>query len=132
MCEVTDKIQELKAAINNLPPLHELVRASGEYVDYKVDSGTCKGYGLYKTAEVAVQVCNMSVGTTFPEHTHELPVKIEWLHIVKGKIKVGDRVIGEAESISFKTDEPHKVFALEDVEMIAVTMPADKAYPDAK
>ena len=129
---------DLKERTDKLPDLEKLVGSKGHnLISYDVEEGQCSGAGLWKTNKIAVQLCTLSDGTIFPMHHHDNPVEVEWLHIITGMIKVIyedgiEEIVGERESISFKDEVNHKVIALSYVELLGVTLPADKSYPDGR
>ena len=134
-----DSIDKLKDLVPKLPVLGNFERwRQQSVIAYDVEHGQCIGIGLWKTGQVGVQVCTMSKGTVFPEHIHGFPVQVEHLHIFEGSVRVTyiedgeQKIINKNESVSFGKHVAHKVEALEDTELIGITMPADEAYPDGQ
>lgn len=128
LLDYTKKLQETAS-------LDELVKGRQRgMIRYQTVKGSVYGIGLFKNNEAAVQLAIMTKGTVFPEHSHKDPVRMEYIHVIKGKITVhtceGMKEVRETESIAIKSGILHKVEALEDTEVIAITMPADEGFPD--
>ena len=124
-----DKLIEIT---NKLPPLSSIADLSGGgAVEYNLPIGHSFGFGLYKTEEIAVQRCFMSAKSEFPMHCHDCH---EYVIIYKGKAKYSmgskETELGVGECVHFPPNAAHVFTALEDVWMLAITVPAEQGYPD--
>lgn len=81
---------------------------------------------------VAVQRAFFPAGMEFPEHIHPEPV-VEYVIVVTGTMRgrTGDEVelYGPGECQVSPAGVPHQHWAETDVEVVAVTVPADEGYP---
>ena len=89
-------------------------------------------WGLVNDGELAIAKGFMSAGTTFPEHKH---ADIhEYGIILDGSVVVtlGDEQItlATSESIHIRPDTAHSIFAEVDTWYVAITIPADEAFPN--
>lgn len=101
---------------------------------YMYEDGTeLTGVAMYKSEEMAVQRNHIPAGMTFPVHTHG---EKEWLICYHGKLKFtmdGKESLLEAGSCRFiPVGETHKIEAIEDSSVIAITIPASKDFPDVR
>jgi len=123
----------LKEMAEALIPLSDLVigKAQSSWVEYKVESGTCFGFGLFKQDEVAVQRVFLSKGTIFPEHMHSC---WEYLIVYKGNLQhcIGNdaKNLGPTNYVTISPGMTHAGKAKEDTWLIAITIPAGKGYPN--
>lgn len=81
---------------------------------------------------VGVVDVTMPAGETFPRHDHDM---IETFHLYRGRLDIEfddgtHRRIDAGRSLSIESHEAHVVRAVEDCDMICVTMPRDFAYPN--
>lgn len=124
-------LDNLKYVINGL---------NNSEVKYISDEGEdILGYGLFKTDLVAVQRALMLEGTTIAKHHH--PNSKEWLIVFEGELILLDdkgkeiKRIGVGDHIIFEPNEPHRLKTNPengDTWMIAITIPADEGYPNAR
>jgi quercetin dioxygenase-like cupin family protein len=118
-----------------IPHLKELVHATENHMMYYVDDNgfKIKNHGLFKRDDIAVLMCSMPEGASFPEHKH---VVAEWLMIADGELEFscnGETIIYKAgEVVKIEPGDKHTSRALTAVEVLAVTMPADEGFPDVK
>lgn len=108
-------------------------------VAYDTARGRAEGEFLRKEENLGVQVLRMDEDTPFPLHTHvsewgDRPC-IEWGHVFKGRVSVVKNGVaiecGVGESFFCGFDEAHEGLALEDSEILFVSIPAAKGYPNA-
>ena len=100
---------------------------------YEVVKGECGGIGLFRIADVAVQVAYMGRNTILKEHTHhgvEILVLFEGdmsIHFGNGAVEayVGDPV-------TIQANTPHYAESNNGCKMIAITIPASEGYPNGK
>jgi quercetin dioxygenase-like cupin family protein len=126
-----EKLRELTMA---LPDLRELTKFNTDgTVNYDVTEGTGMGVCLFNTPDIAVQRVSYSKGMTFPGHNHnEIEIAIVYVGLFRSftaKHGVIDQKPGDI--VRFEPGENHSHEALEDVELIAITIPASKDYPHA-
>jgi quercetin dioxygenase-like cupin family protein len=132
MIEDDSGIKRLEALTPHLP----VVPTGTVNVSYAVEKGSCLGIGLYRETGIGVQVFYMPRGSVFPSHRHDVR---EWLIVYRGQLRVTLGVdkpsVIEAVVVShvlIDINVPHVIEALEDTEGIAITIPVDKGYPDAR
>ena len=113
--------------------LESLVRKSKRqgFVEYETEEGTAFGNGLYADAEVAVQRAFMVAGTVLPAHSHG---ETEILVTYRGKFRL---VMGDGSQQEYVAGEvamilpgmEHEARAVEDVWIVAITVPGSSGYP---
>lgn len=132
------EIIQLKKLTDSLPPIPTIgdfssFDKSNNFITYDLDLGTAFGFSLLSEPEIVVQKAFLSVGTSFPLHTHN--ESIEYILPYKGKIKATfpDReqeiVCTNNEPLCIKAKEPHKIFALQDTWLILIIVPREQNYP---
>lgn len=126
------ELEKLKEITSKLPSLSSIADLSGGgAVEYNLPIGHSFGFGLYKTEKVAVQRAFMSAKSEFPIHCHNCH---EYIIIYSGRARysIGDKVteIGVGECAHFPPNVAHIFSSLEDVWMLAITVPAEQGYPD--
>lgn len=142
----SSNLKELKKLV---PSLSELVYGNKKpgFIEYKVKSGTCIGFGLHKEDLISVQRNFISNGAQFPRHSHE---EVEYLIIYKGKletyseddnlycIKSGKAgkykspiILESGDGVFFQSNVCHHSIALEDTWLIGITIPSQEGYPSA-
>ena len=130
-----ENLERLRELTNSLPavPLIKLVKASSDKtVEYETQDGTpFFGLGLFNNGYVAVRRVFMGKGTLVPHHTH---AGKEFMIVYSGKVRFrrsrGERVYGIGDILCFDPNEEHNGEALEHTWLIAITIPAEKGYPD--
>jgi quercetin dioxygenase-like cupin family protein len=129
-------LARLKQIAEALPPtLPNLVQWNEKcFTQYKTDTGTILGFGIYKDDDVAVQRGFLSKGAKFPPHSHGVT---EVITIVKGRLRtqgteIGPTDLAPAQTVTYPPHDQHSHEALEDTWLIALTIPAAKGYPDGK
>jgi len=132
MCE-TKLIEDLKKLTYFLPPLSSFTQSMGSrVVEYDVEAGFCVGFCLFNNNEVAVQRSFLSIGTEFPLHKHEH--SMEMLMVYRGHLRVlmNDKIfeLTPGDSLRIPENTMHSVSAQANTELIGVTIPADKGYPE--
>lgn len=119
---------------SNVPELKRLVhQMTGSVATYEDPAGTVVNTGLMNRPDVAVLDCVMPEGVVFPEHLHG--IETEWLLVYEGELEFTmggtTRIIGPGDYVRIKPNHAHTSRALSPVRVLAVTMPADKGFPDA-
>lgn len=110
--------------------LEDIVRKRcSDWIRYETVKGNCIGIGLLKERSVAVQKAFMSAGTVFPAHVHG---ETEYLVLYEGRVSVDGVEFKASDVVRIAPDQEHSVKALEDTWMVAITIPASHAYPDAE
>lgn len=132
MDNTLDKLRELT---NNLPPVPKLGEFKVEhpaFTEYVMDVGSCISYNLLNQKEVSVAKTFISSGGQFPEHDHD---EAEYAVVFSGAMIAyyGDKkkTMMAGDCIKFEKGEKHRVRALEDTWIIAVTVPRSKDFPNA-
>jgi len=105
---------------------------------YSVKKGGCKGYPLLKNEHIAVQRSIMIPNTELEVHRHE---GVEYLVCYEGDIKIvnkdqdGEVVeveIGKGGIIAVTPNTQHIATSKTGCRLVAITIPADKGYPDER
>lgn len=128
------KLKELTKVLPPVPHLSEMIHNPGgtrSYIEYNVNGGTCIGFGLLNQEQIAVQKIFISSGTEFPLHTHEIEKEFGIIYSGLLKVFVEDEeyIVNPGECIEFCCNQKHKVIALDDTWLIAVSIPAIDGYP---
>lgn len=127
----SNTLRRLKELTTRLPD-HPMRADYAEYVRYDVEDGVSYGFPIIKNQHVAAIRVFMSMGSTFPAHSH--PVN-EYGIIYKGSLELtlkGKTLKKKAGDILyFKANVEHGGKMIEDTEILFITVPADPDYPDA-
>lgn len=90
-----------------------------------------RGFGLFKIPKVSVQIVHLDKGKKFPEHVHD---SLEVGVIYEGKMELNHRGVKKIKSVTdiviFQPGEPHSGAAIEDTEVIFISVPSDSGYPE--
>ena len=88
---------------------------------------------LMKNRDVAISHAELHRGATMADHYHH---EREIIIVVKGKLLYrddgGEQVIKTAGALIIEPNTCHYAEALTDCDVIAITVPASKGFPDAK
>ena len=126
-----EKLRELTQEVKKLDSF--VLEVDQDVIEYDLEVGSSIGYGLFHIDDVAVQRNDMTKGTIFPEHKHE---ESEFMVVYRGKARYEfdgkEKIVTPGKFIYFIPNQPHACEALEDTSMIAITIPADKGYPNAR
>ena len=134
-------LEKLKEIIKELP--------DGNYGSYSDDlmelsliGGIGYSVGLLKNEKVAVAKTVVSKGSIFAPHYHK---EVEVIIVFEGGLKVWNGinaiddihekeylVLGAKETLVIDPEIPHIAEAIADTQLIAVTIPASKRFPNAK
>lgn len=125
-------IMRLREMTGNLGDPPEENAHPANYVQFKVDFGSAYAYGLKKTEEVAVADLFIQAGTDFPLHPHG---ETEHHILYKGKVRFhceGKKsvLMLPGDCITVAPGLQHGGTAIEDSEMICITVPAAGGFPD--
>ena len=132
MCNNLDELEELT---HKLPSFSEFARTGNKaMVNYEILAGTLLSKGLLKVPEIAVASSFMSKGSKTLHHVHK--DSAEYIIIYKGRMRIEidgtTSEVGPGELGIIKPNVSHTVVeVLEDCFFIAITVPADKSFPDA-
>lgn len=130
----------LKRATEELPPIPNLSDSvgcdKGTIIEYEPVKGVAIGFGLYNNKSekhsVAVMRVIMSAGTIYPEHVHE---EKEYGIVFKGHMKITmngtTQDIYKGDMVYIPSNVPHIAETPVDSEIIFITIPSGKGYPDA-
>ena len=125
MSDHIQRLRELTQALSSVPagtPAQVLYRGMG---------GSWIGTALHHCPEVAVQLASAAKGVVLPWHNHNGAAEI--LIVVSGRVRnqIGDEIqeYGPGECMRMPPHTAHEVTALEDATVVAVTIPAEGAYP---
>ena len=128
-----DELRELTSKLPTIPKLEEFKKQGVECAEYEMDEGNCISYGLMNNKNISVANTLITSGSAFPEHTHD---EKEWVLVYSGMMIAyyGDkkRTMKCGDCVSFEPGVPHRVRALEDTWIIAITIPQSKCFPDAR
>lgn len=106
-------------------------------IEYKTEEGRIIGHGLLKEDDVAIQKIFSSKGSKLEFYIHKVR---EWLIVTKGKysitIDTGNglkkKILIRGDSVYMEPGTSHSAEALEDTYLIAITVPSDGGYPNAR
>lgn len=138
MGKAIDKLDEITTQIQFLNKLVK-DRSSG-LIEYKTVIGTAIGYALFKIDTVAVQRVFLSSGTVFPIHVH---AEKEWMMVYQGSMTFNfgkiesreedlkdEKICNPGDYVYFDSYIPHSAIVHKDSWIIAVTIPAERNYPN--
>ena len=136
MDENIEAIEQMTKAAHLSDLVHSRV---GNLVEFDTDRGSVIGLGLVKKQEFAVAVVHGSRGASFKYHMHE--DSIEHLIVLTGRVAVTVHKDDDPENDELKTLplgagiilQPcviHSVLWDEESDLLAVTIPADKGFPN--
>ena len=122
-----EKLQELTG---RLPTSPHVKHDKGNYMELVSNVGITKLWDLFSTPEVSISRFILPKDNFRENHVH---VGYEILFLIKGKIIVrcDDKENVELNPLSFyyiKKNTQHAVYAKEESEGIAVTIPAEESY----
>lgn len=128
-----EKLAMVNSLTDSLPLLRDMIKSkSCNFIEYKIEKGTCFGVGLARNDEVAVQQAFMSKGSIFSKHRHDV---VEIVVLYRGRLKYtgddGDGVIEVGGDKRFEAGSTHEIEALEDSWIIGITIPPSPGYPEA-
>ena len=137
MSELTERAERLAQMAESLPSLEEIrgMPVTGEVIEYECECGSCTGFYMYKRDGLggwAAQRARMEAGTRLKRHRQD---EMEVLIVVYGRISVergeGDCAVelGPGQSQMFVAGQPHSVTALENTELVGITIPSSPGYP---
>ena len=141
---MTHDLMELRELTDSLPPLPTgLPHGDDGYYEYPTvgDSGFVRAWSLLSDPRVAVAKFELSKGSVYPPHSHQMAK--EWVIVYSGSLLVDvvgevscahfrgqDSVLRAGGCVHFVRGQVHQATALEDTELLAITIPRDDAYPD--
>ena len=111
----------------------DLVTTKDGVIQFEAGEGTAITFGLLKEDNCAVAKTFISKGSHIPFHEHDV---IEHVIVYKGEVGMEfnnkQYLIKQGESISIPKNVQHNAFTKKDSWIIAITIPADNAFPDVK
>lgn len=137
MSNTAQLIKEGIEQIENLGPVLDLTAfvstVHKENIEYKMEEEgpKCIGYPLFNDGNVGVQLIFMEKGAVFPRHIHKAT---EWLIVYAGKLQFFNgvyqgRILNKGGSITIAPTTSHRVKAMIESWMVAITIPAASGYP---
>lgn len=103
---------------------------NSQCTEYALDVGTCISWGLLSRKEASVAMTFISSGGKTPEGKVK---EREYIVVISGSaiITRGNKktTLMKGDCMVFQPGEPHQTRALEDVWIIAVTIPFSKDFP---
>ena len=131
--ENIEKLREMTSKLSSMPNLSDYVSESlSNHISYNTKTGIANAYGLMKTDDISIARCIFEPNTKVDFHSHHAK---EWLIIYKGSLKVhlknNNAVLNVGESIIIDPEIPHKVSSEVYTELVAITIPKGKGFPDA-
>jgi hypothetical protein len=122
-------LQKLEELTQRLPLADFVAARKSNIVDYKVENGTCIGFGIFVSEDVAVQKAFASKGTLFPKHVH---LETEYIIVVTGCMEAKGKKFGANSVCVFDPGEEHSAFFAEDTWMVCITIPPSDGYPNGR
>lgn len=121
------RLRELTEAldISSITPATQI----GDAFHYEFD-GEAVTHGLVHNKDVAMARLHMEMGTTFPQHSHNM---LEIFIMLEGTFEVDmcDQkwTVSKGQPFYVMPNIPHGGLAVTDMELIVVTIPADPSFP---
>lgn len=137
----SEEFRQLSKAIKELPELEDLIGFRGNgWIEYDVPEGSVRGQNLLTLISAAgvggisVQRAIFTAGSKIAEHSH--PDCREWLIVYRGMLRLVrmgvEHDINVGEFACLAPGEAHWAVAVEDTEIIGITVPENKGYPDGQ
>lgn len=131
--EVPSRLSHLEVLTKELPSIPEAEEGPDDAVFYPIVGGRARSIGLLKEKGCAVAWTTHPAGGEWKMHAHEM---VEMVAIWSGSgtftIDGVDREVGPGDFVVIDPHTPHSFRSDEEVEMIAITIPADERWPDAR
>lgn len=133
MTDLRKTLEELKKVSDEVTPFSALAHIVKSLAEYDVKSGECKGVGLLKVPDVAIQYITMGPDTLFQCHEHD---EQEILILVRGDLMIRfekynlNCIVGHPAVI--EAGRLHSAISKDGCEAVAITIPASKYFPDGK
>lgn len=130
-----DVLERITPTLSDFSTLNTMNDLTDHFMEHTVEGGTSLMWGLHKEDDVAVAKGLISKGTKFPLHVHN--GIHEYVFVLSGCMMFHfpsggrDRRMLEGDHIHILPDTPHSVTAQKDTWYIAITVPADEAFPHA-
>ena len=130
MEELNDNLKRLRELSEKVVPLIDITKLEDHSAIYQTNQGDCKGIALFHIDKVAVQYATMEESTEMVCHDHG---EREILILVEGDLEVSTPSgIVQAElgiPIVIHPNQEHIAKSTTGCSLIAITIPASKAYP---
>ena len=125
------RFQMVDSYIPKIRELTQLLPSNPGTLIYDIEGRDTSVYGLLKTPQVGVVNCKFDAGTEFPRHNHDAPETVlvyegEMELEVHGKVTV----LRSGDVFTIPARAAHTVRAITETWVIAITIPADRNYPD--
>ena len=135
----SQEFRELSRTIKCLPELEDLIGFRGNgWIDYDVAEGSVRGQNLLTLISapglggISIQRAIFTAGSKIAEHSH--PDCREWLIVYRGNLRLVRMGVEHDISVGnyacLAPGEAHWAVAVEDTEIIGITIPENKGYPD--
>ena len=132
-----EALERLTPALADFSRAHSPNDILGEFTEHVVDNGTSLMWGLHKEDTIAIAKGYISGGSNFPEHVHKNA--LEYIFVLSGSIEfffpdgqMDTTKLTRGNCVEIPAGVVHSAKIVMDTWYIAVTIPADEAYPDAR
>jgi len=127
-------LERITPTLSAISTERKLTDALGTFMEHDVENGTSFMWGLHKEEDIAIAKGFISSGSKFPLHIHMY--SHEYVFVLTGQITFCfedtplENVLKKGDTIHILPNTPHSVIAQEDTWYIAITIPADEAFPN--
>lgn len=132
-----DVLERITPTLSDFSRVHTLSDALGDFTEHEGINGTSLMWGLHKEDSIAIAKGYISGGSNFPEHIHDCAV--EYIFMLSGCMEfffpdkqLETTKLIKGNSIKIPANVVHSVRIDMDTWYIAITIPADEAFPDAR
>jgi quercetin dioxygenase-like cupin family protein len=130
-------LERITPTLSDFSRVHTLSDNLGGFTEHEIKGGTSLLWGLHKEDSIAIAKGYISGGSNFPEHVHKCAV--EYTFVLSGCMEFffpdkqmdTTRLI-RGNSIEIPASVIHSVKIEIDTWYIAITVPADEAFPDVR
>lgn len=130
-------LERITPTLSDFSRVHTLSDTLGGFTEYEVEGGTSLAWGLHKEDAIAIEKGYISGGSNFPEHVHRCAV--EYIFVLSGCMefffpdkRMDTTKLTRGNSIEIPANVSHSVRVTKDTWYIAITVPADEAFPDVR
>lgn len=131
MCMHLERLKELTHELPPIPRLQDYATFKDGIAEYRFKKGHAISFNLYSDRHVSIARTLITKNTEFENHSH--PNSYELIIVLTGKLEMvmegTRRILEQYDKIEIPHGTLHNAVALEDVWIIALTVPADDGFP---